>query len=60
MQASAGLDSSVEWSPDLDGCPDRFTTAARACSGVRSRDERLLGAGDEVSWKWSRTLARGV
>ena len=34
--------------------------AAHACSGVRSRDERLLGAGDEVSQKWSRTLARGV
>ena len=60
MQASAGLDTSVAWSPDPDGCPDRFTSAARACSGVGSRNGQLLRAGDEVSRKWLRTLARGV
>ena len=46
-QASAGLDTLVEWLPDLDSCPDQFTTAARACSGVGSRNGRLVGAGGE-------------
>jgi len=55
-----GLDTLVEWSPDPDGCPDRFTSAARACSGVGSQNSWLLGAGDEASQKWLRTLTHGV
>ena len=46
-QASAGLDTLVEWLPDPDSCPDQFTTAARACSGVGSRNGQLVGAGSE-------------
>ena len=60
MQASTGLDTSVEWSPDPDGCPDRFTLAMHVCSSVRSQNSRLLGASNEGDWKWSCTLMRGV
>ena len=55
-----GLDTLVERSPDLDGCLDRFTMAARVCGGVRSQNSWLLGASKEGGWKLLRTLARGV
>ena len=55
-----GLDSSGEWSLDLDGCLDRFNSAARMCSSVGRQNSWLLRAGEEGGWKQLRTLARGM